>query len=172
MDYLKLSWDDIAKQTKKIAKDLDGKQPDAIVGVSRGGLVPMRLLSDLLGVKLVDIIRIEHYNEIGAPKTRPIITITPVLDLQKKKILLVDDVADTGETLQVAKKYIEQKGAAETTTACLVKKPSALETPDLFAKETGKWVIFPWELGETDRGLREKYSGKELIKELKKAKLK
>ncbi len=171
MDYLKLSWEDISKQTEKIAKSL-GEKPDVIIGISRGGLVPMRLLSDLLGVKQVDIIRIEHYNGIGEAATRPILTITPVLDLQGKKILLVDDVADSGETLLVAKKYLEQKKAQEITTACLVKKPKSSTAPEFFAKETDKWVIFPWETGETASGLKEKYKGKELTKELKKAKLK
>jgi len=83
--------------TMKMAAD--GIKPDIIVGISRGGLVVSRLLSDILGINNVQIIGVNHYKGIGETKKELKLTQDITTDISGKIVLLVDDVSDTGKKL-------------------------------------------------------------------------
>lgn len=156
MQFYKPGWKKITELGKNIADRVIGSgfSPDVLVGISRGGLVPVRLLSDYLGVKNVAIIRIEFYTKVGATKTEPKITQPLSLDVSGKRVLIVDDIADSGNSLIVAIKHLKEKDAGEIKTATLHYKPRSLIKPDYYSEGTTAWVVYPWEKEETEREIR------------------
>ncbi|MEM3421551.1 MAG: phosphoribosyltransferase [Candidatus Hadarchaeum sp.] len=123
--------------------------PDLIVAVSRGGWIPGRLILDFLGGPDIATIKVEYY--VGFYKTRdkPEITQPLAVNVKGKKILLVDDIADTGRSLKVALEYLREQGAKEVKTAALYFKPWSLVVPDFYARKTDAWVCFPHETYES-----------------------
>ena len=141
----------LIKQSKKILSD--NFVPDIIIAITRGGWVPARLLSDLLEVQNVSTIRIEFYLDIAKTRKKPVLTQKLQIPVSGKKILLVDDVADTGESLQLAKNHILQQNDVELKIATIYKKTQSKIEPDYYEKTTKNWIIFPWEIKETSRKL-------------------
>lgn len=156
MEFIRPSWDNIEEMCNKLVDRCISYKPDWIIGISRGGLVPARLLSDILDISQVSIIRIEFYKTIAETSGFPKITQPLQVDVKGKKVLLVDDVADTGRSLAVAKDHVKRAGAAEVKIASLHYKPKSLIKPDFYVEETEKWIIYPWEKHETERELEKK----------------
>ena len=128
-------------------------KPDFIVGISRGGWIPARILSDLLDIPKLANITVEFYVGIGETKREPVITQSVSLPVRGKKILIVDDLADTGESLKLVNLYLKENGASEIKIATVFYKPWSVIIPNYYPKETCKWIVFPWELKETIRRL-------------------
>ncbi len=126
-----------------------GFQPDLIVGVSRGGWIPGRILSDLLRNTHTANVKIEFYVGIGQTSRKPVVTQPISEDISSKRILVVDDVADTGESLLVALEHVKDRHAGEIRTVTVYHKPHSKFKPDFFAVSTPNWIIFPWERVET-----------------------
>jgi hypothetical protein len=137
---------DLADRIRK-----DGFKPDIIVGVSRGGWPPARVLSDLLGNPNLANVRAEFYVGVAERKCEPVLTQPISVDVARKRVLIVDEVADTGKTLKLVKEHIIEQGAVEARTATAYCKPRNIVKPDYCSKETGDWIIFPWEVKETIR---------------------
>jgi hypoxanthine phosphoribosyltransferase len=145
--YLAPSWDNIYEMLINIALRIKGSgfKPDCIVGVSRGGWAPGRILSDLLENTHTANIKIEFYVGIEKTARKPVVTQPLTEDITKKNILVVDDVSDTGESLKVALGHVVGKGAAGVKTVTVYYKPHSIFKPDFFAESTSDWIIFPWE---------------------------
>ncbi len=135
-------------------------QPDVVVGVARGGLVAARILTDLLEVPAFATMQVQFYVDIGQTLREPVLKHTLCGDIVGKKVLLVDDIADSGRSLQLAIRYLQSQGAAEVKTATLYFKPQSVAVPDFYEKETSSWVIFPWDTKETLRKIIQKKTGK------------
>ncbi|MEM3361840.1 MAG: phosphoribosyltransferase [Candidatus Anstonellaceae archaeon] len=150
MKFLRLSWQNIEKLAKKLSKKIIKKnfKPDVLVGLSRGGLVPLRLLSDFLEVKKVAVIQVQLYKKIAQKSRKPKILQPLAISIKNKKILVVDDVCDSGTTLKFVKNYLKKRGANEIFFATLHLKPTADFIPDFYASTTSKWIIYPWEKEE------------------------
>jgi hypoxanthine phosphoribosyltransferase len=141
---------------KQATRILSGSfKPDVIVGVSRGGWLPARVLSDLLENPNLASVKTENYVGIGKPSSKPVLTQCLSADVAGKKVLVVDEVADTGESLKLVKEHVLEKGALEVKVAVLYHKPSSAVKPDYYEKETSCWVVFPWETKETLRKIFE-----------------
>jgi hypoxanthine phosphoribosyltransferase len=145
-------------QTKKI--QADGYKPDIIVGIARGGIVPARILSDLLETKDLTTIQIEYYKGINQTKDEPSLKQCLDLQLTGKTVLLVDDISDSGSSLRLGKKHLKQNGAKEIKIATLYAKPTSITKPDYFEKRTSNWIVFPWDIKETVRKIVETQLGK------------
>jgi hypothetical protein len=137
---------DLADRIRK-----DGFKPDIIVGVSRGGWTPARVLSDLLSNPNLANVRAEFYVGVAERKCEPALTQPISVAVAGKRVLIVDEVADTGKTLKLVKEHIIEQGAVEARTATAYCKPRNIVKPDYCSKETGDWIIFPWEVKETIR---------------------
>lgn len=122
-----------------------GYSPQVIVGVSRGGWPPARIMSDLLENSNLANMKVEFYTNIGVTAKIPRITQPVTSEVSGKRVLVVDDVADSGHSLRVASRHLQQKGARHIKVCTLYMKPSSVFKPDHFARTTTKWVIFPWE---------------------------
>jgi len=171
MDYLRLSWKDIEGQCLALARKVkeQGSDFDLVVGVTRGGLIPARILCDILDFEELYTVGVKFYQGIAETEEKPRIIHPVQIDISGKRVLLVDDIADTGKSLTLAKKHLEENSARKVEVVTLVKKPHSEFTPELFAYETPAWVVFPWEVRETARLLAEKHSGEELGKVLREA---
>lgn len=138
----------------KIRKDRC--KPDIIVGVCRGGWPPARVLSDLLGNSNLANVRAEFYVGIAETKGKPSLTQPVSVTVAGKRVLIVDEVADTGQSLKLVQEHIIEQGATEARTATVYYKPWSIIRPDYYEKETSNWVVFPWETKETIRKILKK----------------
>ncbi len=150
-----VSWEDVERASDVIAGMInsDGWVPDVVVGVLRGGVVPARLIADRLGVEDLAVVEVKLYKGVGVRREKPYIRQPLVVNVLDKRVLIVDDVSDTGLTLQVAVNAISMHGPASIRTATLYVKPWTKFVPDYYAVQTDKWVVFPWEREETRREL-------------------
>ena len=128
-------------------------RPDILLGISRGGLPPARVMSDLLENPVVANVRVEFYVAVAETKKEPIITQPVSMPVKGKKVLILDDVADSGLSLRLVKEHVMKQGAEAAKTATIYYKPWSVTVPDYYEKETRCWVVFPWERKETVRWL-------------------
>ena len=144
---------------------LDGYKPEVILGISRGGWIPARLLSDMFEARyllegeitssILATMQIRFYTAIAETHTKPVISQDVGVDIFQKKILLIDDLADSGESLECALDYLKLKDPKEIRIATLLFKPWSKVKPDYYAEEASEWVVFPHEYYEfmTERTL-------------------
>jgi len=124
-------------------------KPEIIVGISRGGWPPARIMSDLLELPEMANVKAEFY--LGPAKTKgdPVLTQPVSMPVKGKRVLVVDDVADTGKSLALVKTHLKEEGATEMKIATIYYKPWSIVVPDWFERKTSRWIIFPWERKET-----------------------
>ncbi|MEM3730670.1 MAG: phosphoribosyltransferase [Candidatus Bathyarchaeia archaeon] len=158
LEYEVPTWNQIYEMLLNLSEKIkkDGFKPDIIVGVSRGGWPPARVISDLMGNPNLANVRAEFYLGVAETKDEPVLTQPVSMDVSGKKVLLVDEIADTGKSLKLVKNHIVEKGAAEVKIATIYYKPWSIVKPDYFEKETSRWVVFPWEIKETIRKIVKK----------------
>lgn len=142
-----LDWASFGQASRKLAQKIinSGFVPDLVIAVARGGLIPSGALAYALGIKLADCINVEFYTDIHATLSDPVL-LAPLLDteaIRGKKILVVDDVVDSGRTLALVIKLLDGLDADVRSTV-LYKKPTSIVEPDYFWQHTDKWIIFPW----------------------------
>jgi len=151
----------LLSQAKKIRQS--GFKPDIVIGIARGGWIPARVLSDLLETPDLATVRVEFYLGVAETKKEPVLTQGVSAVVTGKKVLIVDDVADTGKSLKLAREHVLQQGAVEIRTATVYRKPWSIIKPDYYETETSCWVVFPWETKETIRKIVEKHGDKNAI---------
>jgi len=151
MDYLILSCRDVYNLTLQLSERIvsSGFVPDIIVGIARGGWIPARILSDVLYTTSLENIRIEYYTDVGVRGKSPRITQPLSGSLEGKSILLVDEVADTGDSLHHAIEHVKNLGVDEQRSAVLHLKPTSRVVPDYHMVTTSSWTVYPWENRES-----------------------
>ncbi len=149
--FISVSWSEVEELCLEIAERVAASvdRVDVIVGVLRGGWIPARLLSDYLGVERMGAVEVKFYRGIGETGERPIVTQPLVVDVRDKSVLVVDDVADTGKTLNIVTSFLTLYGPRRVYTATLYVKPWSIVRPDFYARVTDAWIIFPWDKAET-----------------------
>ena len=165
------SWEQIYEMLIELADRIrrDCFEPDIIVGVSRGGWAPARVMSDLLENPELANVRAEFYLGVAETKGEPVITQPVSTSVKRKKVLVMDDVADTGKSLRLVKTHLLDEGATDVKIATIYYKPWSVLAPDYYEKKTSLWVVFPWERKETIRNILKKYEQqKKPIEEAKK----
>ena len=165
IDYEVPTWNQIYDMLFSQAQKIQNQpyNPDILVAIARGGLIPARILADLLEMPMFESIQIEFYSGINQTRLEPTLRQTLTTDIVGKKILLVDDIADKGESLKLAKTHLQQKGASQIKTATLYNKSTSITIPDFYEKHTISWVVFPWETKETLRKIIQKQQGKRAL---------
>lgn len=142
-----LTWDGFGAASRELAQDVaySGFVPEVIIGVARGGLPLAGALTYALGIKLCDAINVEFYTDVDQTLPDPVL-LAPMLDTDSivgKRILVVDDVADSGRTLGLVIKLLRGFGG-EVRSAVLYSKPRTLIQPDYVWRATDEWIVFPW----------------------------
>lgn len=148
-----VGWDKVEEAIEDIAGKIreSGFKPDIIIGIMRGGMVPARLIADILDVEEIAMMEIKLYQSIGVKSAQPYIKYPIVRELKGLKTLIVDDISDSGLSLQLAVQAVSLYSPSQITTATLYVKPWTRMYPDYYSKLTDKWIIFPWEKYEYKR---------------------
>lgn len=146
-----MDWNLFYNLARQVAKKINGSgyKPDLIVGLARGGWVLARILCDLIGVKDLVSLKVEHWGITATPDGKAKLKYPLKVDLNGKNVLIVDDITDTGESMRVAVEYIQSLKPSEIRTAVLRHITSSKFMPDYFGEEISwRWVIFPWNFTE------------------------
>ncbi len=153
------TWDQIYESLLNLADRVRKAnfKPDVIVGVSRGGWPPARIMSDLLENPELANIKAEFYLGVAITKGEPMITQPISTSVRGKRVLVVDEVADTGKSLRLVQTYLSEHGAKDIKILTIYYKPWSLVIPDWYGKETNRWIIFPWERKEAIRQVLKRY---------------
>jgi uncharacterized protein len=152
-----ITWRQVRNLSRALAFRVreDGFRPDVIIAIGRGGWVPGRLLSDYLGNLNLTDIKIEHYQ--GTRKGAAARVRYPLrAEVEGRRLLVVDDVTDSGDSLAAALAHIRTRGApTEIRTAVLHHKTVSAAVPDYFARRvvSWRWLIYPWAVVEDLSGL-------------------
>lgn len=122
-----------------------GFEPDILLAIARGGLGLAMGLGYALDVKNLSAVNVEFYTGVDERLDVPImLPPTPdAIDLSGLKVLIADDVADTGKTLEHVRAYCADH-VAEVRIAVIYQKPWTVVPPDYAWRKTDKWVDFPW----------------------------
>ncbi len=156
------TWSRIYRMILNLAEKISrsGFEPEIILGVSRGGWIPARILSDFLCNPNLANAKAEFYSGIAETKGQPILTQSVSMSVRGRKVLIVDEVVDSGKTLNLVKKHVVDQGAREVRTATVYIKPWSALKPDYFERESKEWIVFPWEIKETLRKIIGKRKGR------------
>ena len=156
--YLYITWMDVQRLSEKLADQIaeTGFRPDIIVAVSRGGFDPARILSDELNIRSLASLQVIYYAGIRERNDKPQVKYPLNADISGLNVLVVDDVADSGNSLKVVKEYVDSLGPREVKMATLHHKPWSTFEPDFYAESVDKWIIYPWEPRESIEDIREK----------------
>lgn len=147
VEFEVLTWAELGEVTDHLAAQVaaSGFRPEIIIAIARGGLVIAGSMTYALDIKLVDAINVEFYVDVNETRPDPIL-LAPMLDsasIADQKILVVDDVADSGRTLALVLKLLRGFGA-DVRSAVLYHKPRSIVVPDYFWRHTDAWITFPW----------------------------
>lgn len=142
-----MSWDDLGSGARELAERVhaDGYEPDVILAIARGGLLVAGALAYALGVKNTYTMNVEFYTGVDERLPAPMILppVPELVDLREAKLLIADDVADTGRTIALVREFCAGK-VAEVRTAVLYAKPQSLVDCDYVWRRTDRWIVFPW----------------------------
>ena len=146
-DREELPWQMFGSAADELAAHVtaDGFAPDLILAVARGGLFVAGALGYALGVKNVAVINVEFYTGVDERLDMPMILppVPDLVDFADFKVLVADDVADTGATLQLVKEFCAGK-VAEVRCAVLYEKPRSMVSCEYVWRRTDRWITFPW----------------------------
>lgn len=155
ISFLPISWSRLQQDVLTLAKKVreSGQEFDRLVCIERGGTIISRLLSDFLKLPTSGFVMVSYkeFNQVS----QPIIAEELKADIKGERILLVDEIVDSGTTLRLALKYLQESQPAEIKTFAPYIKPSTKTEPDYWLVKTDQWVVFPYEIRETVNDLRE-----------------
>ncbi|NOQ45449.1 MAG: phosphoribosyltransferase [Desulfobulbaceae bacterium] len=147
-----ISWGEVYRLSALLSRQVKdaGYLPDVVVAIARGGYVPARLVCDFLDIYNLTDMRISHYTA-GSSKEETARLSSPLcMEIKGLKVLIVDDITDTGDTVKVALQHLREFGPAEVKVAVLQHKKQSTLKPDFYAKTLVKWrwIIYPWAVVE------------------------
>jgi uncharacterized protein len=142
-----LTWDHIQAMVEELARR--SHQPyDALLAITRGGLVPAGLLAYHLGQRNILVAAVQFYSGVARRAQQPTFLQFPADPfLSGQRILIVDDIWDSGKTISAVKERVLAAGGTPIT-AVLHYKPEASvypDEPDYFVETTDAWIVYPWE---------------------------
>lgn len=150
-NIVRLTWEIIDIDCNTIANNIiqSNRLPDVIISIGRGGMIPARIISDLLSVKNVYMFNIKLYT--GINKRAEIPTIESFNHyIEGKNVLLVDDIMDSGKTIEAVINALQAKKPKSIRTATLVCKKHVVNKPSFYVItcNANDWIVFPWERNE------------------------
>lgn len=125
------------------------KKPEIIIGIARGALAWIKTLADWLNIDEIATLRLAHYTNVGQRLIKPTILRSCLPRIDKKRVLLFDNVVETGKTMKMAADYLLMCGAEKITTASLFYKKTSVITPNFCSLKTNAWIIFYFDIMET-----------------------
>jgi hypoxanthine phosphoribosyltransferase len=146
-----MTWSDLGDGARSLAEAAaaDGFVPDIILGIARGGLLVAGAVGYALGIKNTFTMNVEFYTGVDERLDVPMILppVPDLVDFAEQRVLITDDVADTGATLRLVQEFCAGK-VAEVRCAVLYEKPRSVVKCDYVWRRTERWITFPWSAGE------------------------
>ncbi|MEU3224472.1 phosphoribosyltransferase [Streptomyces sp. NPDC006976] len=142
-----LTYDGFGHAVRELAQAVadDGYEPDVVLSIARGGVFVAGGLAYALDCKNIHLVNVEFYTGVGTTLEMPVM-LAPVpnaIDFSAKKVLIADDVADTGKTLKLVRDFCIDH-VAEVRSAVIYEKPQSLVQCEYVWKKTDRWINFPW----------------------------
>lgn len=142
-----LTWQAFGAASRELAIAIaaDGFDPDVILSIARGGLFVAGSLGYALAVKNLHVMNVEFYDGVGSTLAMPVM-LPPVpvaVDFSAKKVLVADDVADSGRTLELVYTFLKDQ-VEEVRSAVIYEKPRSVIKCDYVWRRTDRWINFPW----------------------------
>ena len=146
-----LTWENYGAAARDLAKIVadDNYQPDIILAIARGGLFVAGSLGYALSVKNLYVMNVEYYTGVEERLDVPV-ALPPYLDsidLRNARVLIADDVADTGATLAYVHEFCKSE-VADVRSAVLYEKSPSIIKCEYVWKRTDNWINFPWSTEE------------------------
>ncbi|RDI63501.1 phosphoribosyltransferase [Nocardia pseudobrasiliensis] len=142
-----LTWDLFGAASRELAEQVaaDDFEPDLILSIARGGLFVAGALGYALDVKNLHVMNVEFYTGIDQRLDMPVMLppVPSAVDLAGARVLVADDVADTGATLKLVRDFCADK-VAEVRCAVVYQKPRSEVDCEYVWKRTDRWINFPW----------------------------
>jgi hypoxanthine phosphoribosyltransferase len=142
-----MTWADLGTGSRTLAQMVvdDGYRPDIVLAIARGGLLVAGALGYALGVKNTFTMNVEFYTGVDERLELPMILppVPDLVDFADTRVLIADDVADTGATLALVQEFCEGK-VAEVRCAVLYEKPRSTVRCEYVWRRTEQWIVFPW----------------------------
>lgn len=146
-DHEAFSWSEFGSAAREVTGQVvdSGYRPDVILGIARGGLIPAGAIAYALDCKNLFTINVEFYTGVDERLDLPVMLppILDVTDLDDLSVLIVDDIADTGKTMELVQNFCIDH-VAEARSAVLYRKPGSVIDPDYSWRLTENWIDFPW----------------------------
>lgn len=145
-----VSWEDLDGLVAGMAERLIGERFDLMLAITRGGLVPAGMLAYRLGIRNILVAAVEFYDDAGHPGPRPTFFQFPADPLLRgQRILVVDEVWDSGTTIHAVTERVRQAGGIPMTAVLHWKPARSIvpEAPDVHAVTTDAWVVYPFKAG-------------------------
>lgn len=143
-----VSFQEVHEMVKNLAEKVKTSQyePTTIVGLARGGWVPARLMCDFLGITDLVSLKVEHWLETGKTKDEATIKYPLVTSMKGKKLLVVDDIIDTGKSLITSIEHLKSLNPDEMKISVMQYLTKSTREPDYYAEEVTEWFwfIYPW----------------------------
>jgi uncharacterized protein len=143
----RMTWDDVGNGSRMLAEQIasDGFEPDIVLGIARGGLLVAGAIAYALDVKNTFTMNVEFYTGIEERLEMPMILppVPDLVDLGESRVLIADDVADTGKTLALVKEFLDGK-VGVVRAAVLYEKPRSEVRCEYVWRRTDQWIDFPW----------------------------
>lgn len=172
------TWEEMGDLCFELSKQVieSGRKYDRIIALAKGGWTWARAISDYTNVPNVASIQYEFYADIGKTNRSPKLKQPLPISVEDERLLILDDVADSGETLQAALEYLRKSNAHSIETAVFFYKKRSSVLPEFYVQTTDAWVIFPHEVREmvellNNKWKRDKLSTSEIKNNLKQLKL-
>ena len=147
-----LTWDEFYGLARTLSRKIksSGWRPDLVVAIGRGGYAPARVVCDFLVHDRLTSIKVEHWGIAAQKRDHAVVRFPLATDVSGERVLVVDDVTDTGDTLATAVGYLQGLGPKEVRTAVLQHKTSSAFKPDYCGEEVAvwRWIIYPWAVHE------------------------
>lgn len=142
-----LTWQGFGEAARELARAIaaDGYEPDLILSIARGGLFVAGALGYALAVKNLHVMNVEFYDGVGTTLDMPVMLppVPSAVDFSAKSVLIADDVADTGKTVELVYDFIKDQ-VADARSAVIYEKPWSLIKCEYVWRRTDRWINFPW----------------------------
>ena len=144
-----VSWDQIHRDSRALAWRLDGRGPGeggtwrAIVAITRGGMAPAMIVARELDIRVIDTVSVKSYNHQSQSEAQVIKAPQAELMGDGEGILVIDDLVDSGKTLELVRKLYPR-----AHFATVYAKPKGRATVDTYITEVSQdtWIFFPWDM--------------------------
>ena len=150
--YELVTWRQVEQLVEKLVARIreTGFRPDIVIAIARGGYVPARLVCDFMDIFNLTSIRIVHYRAGTDMLNHARLSMPLAVDVRGLNVLVVDDVSDTGDTLQLALQHIESFRPVAIKLAVLHHKQVSSVKPDFYGRMIVKWrwLTYPWAIYE------------------------